>query len=176
MDGMIFNTSKHQSSLVNDKVYDGETFGPRIEHEALPTGALSDCRRRLFLLTASDNNCVKRQMLDLAQYLQTKLDEPESFLTDLASTLANRRSVLDWRLAASASSIQELLAALEKKDVHLNRALKTPGLAFVFTGQGAQWPTMGQQLLEHPVFASTLREADNCLRSLGAGWSLLGEI
>lgn len=176
MDSKIFNTSKHQSSLVNGKVYDRETFDPWTEQEAPPTGAGSDCRRRLFLLTASDSDCVKRQMLDLAQYLRTKLNEPESFLADLAFTLGNRRSVLEWRLAVSASSVQELLAALENNDVHLNRASKTPGLAFVFTGQGAQWPTMGQQLWVHPVFASTLREADSCLRSLGAGWSLIGEI
>lgn len=156
MDGTIFNSSKHESPL--------------------QMSAGSDWCRRLFLLTASDKDCVKRQMLDLAQYLRAKLDEPESFLADLASTLASRRSVLDWRLAATASSVQELLAALKDSDVHLNRASKTTGLAFVLTGQGAQWPTIGQQLLVHPVFASTLREADNYLRSLGAEWSLLGGI
>ena len=114
-------------------------------------------------------------MQDLSQYLQTKLNEEESFLADRAFTLADRRSMLDWRLAASASSTQELQAALESNDVHLNRGPKTPGLGFIFTGQGAQWPAMGQQLLVYPVFTSTLREADGCLRSLGAKWSLLGE-
>ena len=167
---------KHESISSNLTVHDGETFGPRIQQQALPRGAGSELsRRRLFLLTASDKECAKTQMLDLSQYLQTKLNEEAGFLDDLAFTLADRRSMLDWRLATSASSVSELSAALDNNDVHLNRASKTPALGFVFTGQGAQWPTMGQGLLVHPVFASTLREADECLRSLGAGWSLLGE-
>ena len=140
----------------------------------LPSAGPAHRRTRLFLLTASDEESVKKQSQDLSQYLQTKINEQESFLADLAFTLANRRSMLDWRLAASVSSIEELQAAFENSDFHLNRVSKTPGLGFVFTGQGAQWPTMGQQLMVYPVFASALREADECLRRLGAEWSLLG--
>ena len=168
--------TERESSFSNGKVHDGEVFGPQTEQKALPTDAhTGTCRKRLFMLTASDKDCVKTQSLDLSQYLRTKLNAEESFLANLAFTLANRRSILDWRLITSASSVQELLAKLENSDVHLNRASKAPGLGFVFTGQGAQWPTMGQQLLVHPKFASTMRQADEYLRSFGAGWSLLGE-
>ena len=168
--------NEHESTLNNFAVHDGEAFGQETEQQAPQMGPKSGLsRRRLFLLTASDKECAKMQMHDLSLYLQTKLNDEAGFLDDLAFTLANRRSMLDWRLATSASSVHELSAALDNNDVHLNRASKTPVLGFVFTGQGAQWPTMGQGLLVHPVFASTLREADGCLRSLGAGWSLLGE-
>ena len=168
--------NEHESTLNNLAVHDGEAFGRETEQQALQTAPKSGLsRRRLFLLTASDKDCAKTQMLDLSLYLQTKLNEEGGFLDDLAFTLTDRRSMLDWRLATSASSVHDLRAALDNNDVHLNRASKTPVLGFVFTGQGAQWATMGQGLLVHPIFASTLREADGCLRSLGAGWSLLGE-
>ena len=91
--------------------------------------------RRLFLLTAADKDCVRTQSQDLSQYLQIKLNGQESFLADHAFTLANRRSMLDWRLAASASSINELRTSLENNDVHLNRTSMTPGLGFIFTGR-----------------------------------------
>ena len=127
------------------------------------------------MLTAADKDCVKTQSQDLSLYLRPNLSRDEGFMADLAFTLAERRSMHDWRIAVSASSVQELKTALENGDVHLNRASVTPRLGFIFTGQGAQWPAMGQELMVYPAFASALREADTCIRSMGAGWSLLGE-
>lgn len=49
-------------------------------------------------------------------------------------------------------------------------------LVFVFTGQGAQWWAMGQELLERePVFRAVLEEIDTYLKPL-AGWSLIEEM
>jgi len=49
-------------------------------------------------------------------------------------------------------------------------------LVFVFTGQGAQWWAMGQELLERePVFRKALEEIDEHLQPL-AGWSLVEEM
>ena len=65
--------NKHESTLSDLPIHDGKTFGPRGEEQARPTGPGSELsRRRLFLLTASDKDCVKAQMLDLSQYLQTE--------------------------------------------------------------------------------------------------------
>ena len=130
----------------------------------------------LFVLTAADKDCVKRQSQDISEYLQPDLSRDVGFMADLAFTLAERRSMHDWRLAVSASSVQELKTALEKGDVHLNRVSVTPRLGFLFTGQGAQWPAMGQDLMVYPTFVSALQEADDCIRSLGAGWSLIGKL
>ena len=48
-----------------------------------------------------------------------------------------------------------------------------PGLAFVFSGQGAQWPGMGRELLEgEPVFRGLIEECDALVRA-EAGWSVL---
>lgn len=51
-----------------------------------------------------------------------------------------------------------------------------PGLAFVFTGQGAQWARMGMQLMDFPLFQQVIQEANDVLLSLGATWSLIGEL
>ena len=53
---------------------------------------------------------------------------------------------------------------------------RTRGLAFVFTGQGAQWYAMGRELIAvYPAFGHSLETTDLCLRELGACWSLLGK-
>ena len=49
-------------------------------------------------------------------------------------------------------------------------------LVFVFTGQGAQWWAMGQELItREPVFRAVLEEIDTYLKPL-AGWSLIEEM
>lgn len=151
-----------------------ESSSIRTTNTSLSPGETTAHRGRLFLLTASEKDGVQNQSDHLLQYLRTRLDRGERFLTSLAFTLANRRSILDWRLVASAVSAQGLQHALEEGNFHLNRTLKPPGLAFIFPGQGAQWPTMGQQLMMYPVSATVMKEAEECLQSFGAGWSLLG--
>lgn len=131
--------------------------------------------KRLFLLTASEQASVKSQAKDLADYLRGQTSHDGDFMADLAFTLGQRRSMMEWRAVVSASSINDLETALESNDMHVSRALNVPSLGFVFTGQGAQWPAMGLELLGYPVFASAMEQADVCLRSLGADWSLLGK-
>lgn len=174
MNGHVFTNGTHQGTLSNNT--DHETGGSRAEQISPETEPDSfHPHRMLFILTAADKDCAKRQSQDLSLYLQPDLSQDVGFMADLAFTLAERRSMHDWRLAVSASSVQELKTALENGDVHLNRVSVMPRLGFIFTGQGAQWPAMGQELMVYPVFAAALREADDCIRSLGAGWSLLGK-
>ena len=53
---------------------------------------------------------------------------------------------------------------------------ETHPLVFVFTGQGAQWWKMGQELIDRePVFRGVLEEIDEHLKPL-AGWSLIEEM
>ncbi|MEU2236065.1 acyltransferase domain-containing protein [Streptomyces vietnamensis] len=56
------------------------------------------------------------------------------------------------------------------------RAHGTGRTALVFSGQGNQWPGMGQDLIAHePSARAVLEEADAVLRP-ATGWSLLGEL
>ncbi len=57
------------------------------------------------------------------------------------------------------------------------RASKAPKIAFVYTGQGAQWPEMGRQLADsYSVFSDTLHATAAYLKSIGATFDLVEEL
>jgi acyl transferase domain-containing protein len=87
---------------------------------------------------------------------------------DLAYTLANRRSRFSTKgyVVATPASIPSAFgndaaafAIAEKKKIN--------EVGFAFTGQGAQWATMGSQLMKYyyPSFLATIRKLDQALRS-----------
>ncbi|RYP44955.1 hypothetical protein DL768_008640 [Monosporascus sp. mg162] len=135
-------------------------------------------RPQLFVLSGYDEGAAKRIASQVAIYIE---QHPEIFqkrlLRDIAYTLGERRSHLPWRIALTASSLDELATSLNSPAAIPRRVTGTPKLAFVYTGQGAQWPRMGQELIEtYPVFASTIRSAADCLARLGADFDLLQEL
>ena len=130
---------------------------------------------RLFVITAHGEASLKRQRENLMSYLLKRRDDTaENLSQDLAFTLGQRRSLLPWRIALAAATTEGLIAQLESSDKVPMRASKAPKLGFVFTGQGANWQGMGQELFkDYPVFSSAIVAADRHLTSLGASWSLI---
>lgn len=108
-----------------------------------------------------------------AEYLKI---HPDVDAERLAFTLNHCRSQLEWREAVSAVTPSELADILSSSSSNHTKACDNPRIGFVFTGQGAQWATMGTGLLVYPIFRGTLHEADMRLRSMGASWSLMGEL
>ena len=108
-----------------------------------------------------------------SQYL-TSTTEPENesqFLDDISYTLCSKRTHHAWRsfsVAASRETLQKSLAELPKS----LRAKSDAQMAFVFTGQGAQWPTMGMELMVYPAFRQSIFAADKYLNEIGCPWSL----
>ncbi|KAG5984184.1 Type I Iterative PKS [Claviceps digitariae] len=143
----------------------------------LPTS--SKDHPKLFILSANDEASVKKMSSNLSIYLE---QHPEIFekriFKDIAYTLCERRSQLPWRLAFTASSCNELAMSLNGVASLPKRALSsTPKIAFVYTGQGAQWAQMGCELMDiYPVFTRTIHAAANCLERLHAGFSLVDEL
>jgi acyl transferase domain-containing protein/NADPH:quinone reductase-like Zn-dependent oxidoreductase/NAD(P)-dependent dehydrogenase (short-subunit alcohol dehydrogenase family)/aryl carrier-like protein len=106
----------------------------------------------------------------LRSSIQQKNDMPS--LDDLAYTLCDRRSLLPWRSATVATNNN--LDRLEWSPPV--RARDNMTICFLFTGQGAQWHNMGSELLQYPVFRSSLEKANTYFKSLGSRWSLIDEL
>ncbi len=99
----------------------------------------------------------------------------KNFVGSLAHTMNLHRTVFSWRLAVVAASAGDIINALSLPSLERRRALYDPRLAFVFTGQGAQWFAMGRELIDRfLVFKNALLSADAHYKSVGAPWSLIG--
>jgi zearalenone synthase (highly reducing iterative type I polyketide synthase) len=140
---------------------------------------------RVFPVSAHDKEGLGRVKLALAEYLAMKSDqlrgamERSRFLDDLAFTLSERRSHLQWKTYFIASSLEDLLAALLADNTVLpaRPSSRKPRLGFVFTGQGAQWASMGMDLMRYRVFRESVEAADRYLQQeLGCTWSACKEL
>ncbi|KAI0005181.1 hypothetical protein F4779DRAFT_633577 [Xylariaceae sp. FL0662B] len=127
---------------------------------------------QLLLYSASSTQSLKDMIDRYSVYLNTA---PASLsLADVAYTLARRREQLPFRSFEVRSRFQPGEASLP---THLS---KCPLIAMVFTGQGAQWPQMGRQLLRtNVVFSQTIKALDDHLQDLSAfapNWKLEDEL
>lgn len=130
-------------------------------------------RPRLFIFSAPDEGGLKRLLKSHSKHLANT--ESASFLSDLAYTLSQKRSMFAWRMATASCSISDLKARLGDEKIMFGRSTQNPKLCFVFTGQGAQWSTMGRGLLIYSVFRDSLEESQTIFRDFGSEWSLLGK-
>ena len=102
-------------------------------------------------------------------------------MIDLARTLGTRRSNLAERGFALVSQ-KSLSNDLHFSKLHTTKEGKTyptHPFAFVFTGQGAQWPQMGKELIEEfPSFRHTIQDLDAILQTLPErpSWTLVNAI
>jgi acyl transferase domain-containing protein len=107
-------------------------------------------------------------------YCKMKLKKGELELDRLAYTLSARRSHLLWRSFALLGSH----ASTQIQDIVISnpqRSSAQTGIAFVFTGQGAQYAGMGLDLIQYPVFRDILSQINDVFTSLGCSWDLFGE-
>ena len=154
---------------------------PRTLADCVPgaTDSSNVLSSKLIVLSGNDEVAAKKVAVQLGTYIE---QHPEVFqqrlLTDMAYTLCERRTHFPWRIALAASTCSELAGMLNGIQAAANRAPgKAPKMAFVYTGQGAQWPEMGKALLDsHPIFYDTMKSCSDYLTSIGAEFSLLEEL
>ena len=135
--------------------------------------------RNTFIIPLSAS---KPESLEIqANRLVASIENNGHNVIDLARTLGTRRSNLAERGFALVT--QKTLA----EDLHFDKLQKskegktysTHPFAFVFTGQGAQWPQMGKELIEEfPSFRHTIQELDAVLQKLPEkpSWTLQNAI
>ncbi|KDN61564.1 putative beta-ketoacyl synthase domain-containing protein [Colletotrichum sublineola] len=134
--------------------------------------------KKIYVFSANDKNSVNSVMKNLVVYLEQR---PEIFQNDLmdniAYTLGSRRSMLPWRVAIPANDSFELIETINSGKVIPGKETEPLRIGFVFTGQGAQWWGMGRELYgKYPIYTAAIDRADECLKKLGAEWSLVEEL
>lgn len=142
-------------------------------------------RQRLFFLQSQDKAGLQRERRKLQKHIhsaQVPAKDLDSYLARLSFTLSERRSKLAWTSYVAASTLDELGDSLGDESSRCLSVLSTdnsptPRVAFVFSGQGAQWPRMGVELLQYPAFQKSILAADEFLiSSCGSTWSVLEEL
>ncbi|KAK2001668.1 KR-domain-containing protein [Colletotrichum falcatum] len=144
----------HNSQVIIDHSSNGSRRG------------IASHRKRLFVLSSQDKGGFDRIGNSLVRHLDGlgPLAACPEYLADLAHTLAVARSGLGW----VSSFVAESLAEKDKDDA--------PRLAFVFTGQGAQWAGMRLELLQRPVFAASVATSTAHLARLRCEWYPVDEV
>lgn len=129
---------------------------------------------RLLVWSASDEDGLRRWESEYREYFATlRTEDVDKLVEDLAHTLSQKRSLLPLRSYTVVTSAKELASGVQLSQPV--RAAKSPKLAFVFTGQGAQSRDMGRELLGYSAYRESLEAAERYFYGLGCQWSLLGK-
>ncbi|KAI1464031.1 putative polyketide synthase [Daldinia caldariorum] len=144
-------------------------------HDPTPGSAnIPSCQNQLlFVWSAADRNATLRMVKEHQKYIERSEVGNDKFtprdLTTLAYLLAQRRTVHSWRVFAVAASASHLVKQLSTQ-IEPVLSAHNRKMAFIFTGQGAQWVGMAKELFSYSVFQNSVSEADKFLQSIGCSW------
>jgi acyl transferase domain-containing protein/acyl carrier protein len=145
----------------------GGTNGHVVLEEAPERPASSESRpQQLLVLSARSNAALDRASANLAAYLR---QHPDVHLADVAYTLQTGRKMFARRRVLVAASPEDAAAALEAKNPkRIASELYEAGqreVAFMFSGQGSQYPNMGRELYDtEPLFQEHVDRCADLLR------------
>ena len=112
-------------------------------------------------VSAKSISSLKKNTERLLSYIE---ENPSTSLSSLSYTTCTRRIHHNYRVAVAVNSINELKgplgATLEKTPTPISSI--APKVGFVFTGQGAFYPSLGQRLFkDSPSFRTDINDMDN---------------
>lgn len=132
-------------------------------------------------LSASSDTALRRLSQSYAELLR---NHAQTDFYDIAYSAALRRDSLEKRLVLEPKSIANAIDLLQRyaegespEQVFIEERLsQTGGVAFIYSGNGAQWVGMGRVMLaDSPRFLEIVSELDRDMRSQ-AGFSLVNEL
>jgi acyl transferase domain-containing protein len=124
---------------------------------------------QLILVSANTQESLKKQVANVQQYVSSHPDR----IADISYTLAQRREHLPHRSFFLAGKEVEATDAAPAAKIPANPA----AIAMIFSGQGAQWPEMGADLIKTDLkFREDIQEMDKMLKSLihPPSWTIEG--
>lgn len=144
------------------------------------TNRLQCQNKRPFLLPWTAHTTATGKLL-VSRFYTYLEQSPKVEMSDLAYTLGTRRSIHLYRsftIATDIVSAKKSIAQLEA-NAWTRSQDTSPKIGFIFTGQGAQWPNMGRDLIElSPFFRQTLEHCDAVLSKLPdrPDWTCVAEL
>ncbi|KAL1971038.1 hypothetical protein VTN77DRAFT_2872 [Rasamsonia byssochlamydoides] len=156
--------------VLNGNCYINVNGNGNVDSHASSTNGAGKETNKLHLITLSAGS--ENSLTQMAKSLAAYTNHHHVDVRDLAFTLSCRRSKLSTRgfLLASQSTLHSDLDP-SKMNVNVRGTgfSATLPFTFVYTGQGAQWPGMGIELLkQNTVFRNSIRYLDSCLQALDA--------
>lgn len=140
-----------------------------------------------FVFSAQSERALAAMLAAYCGFLETQADLP---MRDLAWTLHSRRSKFNYRASFAGTSADNLCSQIRSRlqatdgkadTIGIRPSSRKPRVLGIFTGQGAQWASMGRRLIEESAFVrNTIEAMEQSLASLPEGdrpsWSLTQEL
>jgi acyl transferase domain-containing protein/acyl carrier protein len=136
-----------------------------LEAAPAPQKTSNDPERPLHLLALSANN--ETALCELVARYERLLSDRHADLADVCFTANAGRSTFSYRFGVVGTDTTEIRSKLADllAHPHFEAAGSRPKIAFVYTGQGAQYPGMGAELYRtSPTFRAALDECEQLLR------------
>lgn len=158
----------------------GGTVSHAVIEEASPSAALTSetdaSEDLLLLISAPQEKRLPLMAAQLCDYMEKQ--GRHASLSAIATTLATRRGHHEWRVAIPVSSQEDAIKTLkslsggsESPGISKGRRGASQGIVWLFSGHGAQWPKMGQDLIMgEPVFRKAIEKIDPIIEA-EAGFS-----
>jgi epothilone polyketide synthase C len=160
------NGAGPRRALINALGIGGTNAAAVLEQAPAPAPRATTSARtaQVFALSAKSPEALEATV---ARHRAWLIENPTADLGDVCHTLATGRATFDYRMAVVATSVADLIDRLEgftadRQPARSARVARKVG--FLFSGQGAQVPGMGQALhAAEPVFRAALDAAATAL-------------